>query len=1677
MRTSGGTNSHSRVPTIKDDVFFDENSFTTDGQQVQIDILIAEVNDLDFSEITKSATIETIAAGRDITVFGSLYMNDKVKSNLPNLIIASKSRDAVVNSAGIHLARRLTLANTKILELTTDNRTVCDQLVISGTGTVTLKDSLLVANEILIYSGQFRTSSKYISSNGISIKGGSARVDLMKSIIDVKNWSINRINTFSAGNSTISVNNPIKGSFHGAGYTYYDVALCGKISVSGDNSFHELTFCEGSDIQIKAGHTQTVKQLIAEGTPGNPIRISSDIFDEEAFIRQNSGSLNASSLSLEDIHAKGGADFNASNSVDMGNVEGWNITAPAKKTYYWVRGSGNWSDYENHWATTSGGSQFHEGLPTVYDDVIFDKNSFSSSSEVVIDLYHAYAGNMDWTGVDDPVLIRQEQNDTGKNIKIVRLHIFGSYYFNKNASSELEYIRFKNDENGVVDSKGRAISGTLNFYHTGVYSILAHSQLLSGSVNLEREGATIIEDSVLIEGDLNMFQGELIVDSSYISVPQINLSAGRLNIIKSTILTKRWNLQNISEFKSDSSLVRVESYSNGLFDGGNQDYFDVILCGRIYVGGENTYNKLEFCPGADIYLPANQTQIADTLVVSGTASFPISVNSNAEGQQAGIAQNGGTVDGQYLYLMDSKAEGAVFTAIETVDLGNVDGWNITSPIPKTYYWVGGSGLWSEYNIHWATSSGGTVFYDRIPGALDEVIFDENSFLLSNGAVEVDQIKAYVKQIDFSDVNSSFNIDGGIEMWVFGDFQFNENGNSGLGLLKFPVDTAAFEIVSRGRRLAATLLFDHQGDYDLITGNEKISSNIFLRNNGKINLLGDLKLDSEFNATDGTFITNDHELEIPFFDFEHSSSEGNNGTLNIGNSHITVKSWKIGKQVNFSSDSSEINVLSPDEGAYFYGGDNDYQKVNLACLVYIQDDNSYDKLTITYGAKIFIKGVQSVKELVATGTSGNPIRINGGSFRKSSGKVTNQYLVLNNNRAFGGAEFIAENSIDGGGNRGWKIKPPLGNVDTNVLNVLDGEPLCGQAIETTLSFPPELLTTFRWFKDGAPLGSDSSTIVVSAEGDYYVELTNACGTVAQSNTIEIRREGPPEVPEIYDEGTTSICGDQPIDVKMNTDEQPRVHYRWMRNGVIFGEDEPDIDVDEVGTYTLRLTKGECVVDSRDSVVVIIKYDVPDVQSLQLAGNDTICLGDSSQFQVPYEVGTTYNWNNGDTIISTQTNYFEAKLEGTYILELENGCGSINANGSYFLKVKEVPGQQQIIVDGPDTFCYYDSVALRVPLEEEVTYQWLVNSSVPVENFSKNRAFTDTTGFYAVSMKNRCGVTVTDNVAINHLYLPDKRDIKINGDTIFCIGEKVVFSIDTKAGESWRWFDEGQIIYENIQSITTTEPGLYSAEITNICGTTPTNNIIPIEVKEIPPPTIVEEYYDQCGPGELTVKVSGGLDGNYVWRDENNQLIHGLNSEEIIVPINISKDYFVTLTNGYCEGPGSIVYMNVLDVPVADAGEDKTVIYGDEVILGGEHDYPNTYYLWTPDNWMNRNSLPTPKIRPQESTVYTVEAIGKNGCSSFDEVNVMVSFELVIPNTFTPNNDGTNDVWQIRNIVFHPGSKVEIFNRWGTKLYEASGYQNDWDGTYNGKNLPVDTYFYVIQLNDGNKPNKGPLTILR
>ena len=97
---------------------------------------------------------------------------------------------------------------------------------------------------------------------------------------------------------------------------------------------------------------------------------------------------------------------------------------------------------------------------------------------------------------------------------------------------------------------------------------------------------------------------------------------------------------------------------------------------------------------------------------------------------------------------------------------------------------------------------------------------------------------------------------------------------------------------------------------------------------------------------------------------------------------------------------------------------------------------------------------------------------------------------------------------------------------------------------------------------------------------------------------------------------------------------------------------------------------------------------------------------------------------------------------------------------------------------------------------------------------------------------------------------------------------------------------------------------------------------------------------------------------------------------------------------------------------------------------------------------------------------------------DQVLIKVLKIPRIPNTFTPNGDGINDYWEIQYLKDYPNAKVQVFTRTGQLVFETrNGYLKPWNGTLNGKPLPFDTYYYIIEPESGRKPVTGYVTIVK
>jgi gliding motility-associated-like protein len=203
---------------------------------------------------------------------------------------------------------------------------------------------------------------------------------------------------------------------------------------------------------------------------------------------------------------------------------------------------------------------------------------------------------------------------------------------------------------------------------------------------------------------------------------------------------------------------------------------------------------------------------------------------------------------------------------------------------------------------------------------------------------------------------------------------------------------------------------------------------------------------------------------------------------------------------------------------------------------------------------------------------------------------------------------------------------------------------------------------------------------------------------------------------------------------------------------------------------------------------------------------------------------------------------------------------------------------------------------------------------------------------------------------------------------------------------------------------------------------------------------------------------------------------------INPPTGTTQYVLIGTNNGCSMSDTIsVTSNPLPVP--DAGASLSTFTNFSVTLGGSPTNPSGGSVWwSPGVGLNDSTATNPVVTaPTITTTYTVYETNSFGCMGIDTVTVMVLPTFIIPNGFSPNGDGYNDLWIIDNIQLFPDCEVEVFNRWGEPLFYSKGYNSPWNGTYGGKPVPVGTYYYLIRLHDKEKkfPDHytGPLTILR
>ena len=485
-----------------------------------------------------------------------------------------------------------------------------------------------------------------------------------------------------------------------------------------------------------------------------------------------------------------------------------------------------------------------------------------------------------------------------------------------------------------------------------------------------------------------------------------------------------------------------------------------------------------------------------------------------------------------------------------------------------------------------------------------------------------------------------------------------------------------------------------------------------------------------------------------------------------------------------------------------------------------------------------------------------------------------------------------------------------------------------------------------------------------------------------------------------------------------------------------------------TYTVTATSAGFMCVSTATITVVVQpmnislTEVP-IDCSSSSGSATVNVSNSGS--PPY----TYLW-----VPSNQTNPTAIGLlpDKIYTVTVWGGPGCI-ATATVQMTELNAPNAE---VSGDTIVCVGDSIKLTG--SGGYTYSW----STGAHSVSVFVSPSVTTTYTLVASIGICHDTATKTVKT--ISTPTA---VVTGNTVLCAGTGDAATLSASGGINYIWSNASTATSIVVSpSVSTT----YSVTTSNgIC-----NNTASILVNVLPPPVAqIAGNPIICEGFPATLTASGG--GTYAW-----------NSGEITPAIHpdSASIYSVVVSIGNCKDSASV---NVVlhQLPTANVSADVTIVQGQSTDLSSSG---GVTYVWS-----NSATGQDIIVSPQNTTDYCVTVFDANSCWDTACVNVHViscetGGELYLPNAFSPNGDGENDMLQIFFGLFDciKSFNLIIYNRWGEKVYQTSDPKFKWDGIYNQGNLKnteeanteVFVYHMEAALGDGRKiSKKGNINLIR
>jgi gliding motility-associated-like protein len=549
------------------------------------------------------------------------------------------------------------------------------------------------------------------------------------------------------------------------------------------------------------------------------------------------------------------------------------------------------------------------------------------------------------------------------------------------------------------------------------------------------------------------------------------------------------------------------------------------------------------------------------------------------------------------------------------------------------------------------------------------------------------------------------------------------------------------------------------------------------------------------------------------------------------------------------------------------------------------------------------------------------------------------------------------------------------------------------------------------------------------------------------------------------------------------------YQWKVNGVVVGN-SPNLQRRFMaGNYRIDLivmTVNGCYDSvSRNIVVDSVRARFSVNRPIRCGSNDlTVSFNNlaGGKFTI-----TNYTWLFGDgqsSSLASPVHTYPAP--GAYDVELvvmsEHGCTD-TGRITPAVVIYKTPTVQ---INGVAEKCMKNTLVFtsQVVSDDAVTsQQWKINGT-PAGSGATLSYFFANAGTYSVVLDiataNGCAVSDTFTVVIRPLPIPAAAP-----NATVCEGGTV--QLQAQDGVSYQWTPAATLQNPNTSAPVATPLSTtwYKVKVTNQFGCEQFDSVRIAVDKKIN--LVVGPDVAACRGNAVQLTASGNT-SQFTWSPTTG--LSNPNSATTSARPDSTTTYTVTgASNNGCPSETASITVSIGQIPTVNIGPDMQVAAGTPINLQPVYTNGVNQYVWSPSTGLSCTTCPQPSFVADKDITYRVQVRTPFGCTAADEINIVVlcgKGSVFIPNAFTPNNDGKNDVFYVSGYGIAKVKRFSIYDRWGKLLFNkenvpAGDRRYGWDGNVLGSEVTVTTAFvYIVEVEcvgGTTIPLKGSVLLVR